>query len=121
MPCCRAIAEERVPKGEVLAVARVAGILAAKRTGELIPLCHPIGLDLVDVVLTPRPGDGFVHIRTECRVHGRTGIEMEALTAATVAALTIYDMCKAVDRAMRIESVELVSKEGGKSGDWRRD
>ena len=105
------------PKGDVLAVARIAGIQAAKRTGELIPLCHPLPLDGVSVDLTPQ-ADG-VRIEATARCTGRTGVEMEALTAATVAALTVYDMLKAVDRAMVIEDVRLLAKSGGRSGDWR--
>jgi cyclic pyranopterin phosphate synthase len=95
-------------KGDVFAVARVAGIQAAKRCAELIPLCHPLGLDAVDVALEPVPERSAVRIRVECRLHGRTGVEMEALTAASVAALTVYDMCKAVDRAMVIDGVRLL-------------
>ncbi len=108
-------------KGDVLAVARIAGIQAAKRCPELIPLCHPLMLTGVDVVLTPQPQHNRVHIVATCRLKGQTGVEMEALTAASVAALTIYDMCKAVDRWMVIESVSLLEKKGGKSGHWRRD
>ena len=116
------IAEGTAPKGDVLATARVAGIMAAKRTSELVPLCHPIALTHVVVDLgvetTPRPG---VSIRATCETRGRTGVEMEALTSASVAALTLYDMCKAVDRGMTIERVALVSKEGGASGAWQRE
>ncbi len=113
------IQQRQVAKGEVLAVARVAGIQAAKRTGELIPLCHPLVLDQVEVHFELLPPD---RIRVEAVVHlqGRTGAEMEALTAASVAALTIYDMCKAVDRGMTIGPVQLEEKLGGKSGPWRR-
>ena len=105
-------------KGDVLAVARIAGIMAAKKTAELIPLCHPIALTRVEVELTP--GDNAIHCRTIAATVGPTGVEMEALTAVQVALLTIYDMCKAVDRGMTINDVRLVSKTGGKSGDWRR-
>jgi cyclic pyranopterin phosphate synthase len=105
-------------KGDVLAIAQLAGIMGAKRTGELIPLCHPLGLDKVAVVLTPEPGASRVRIEATCRIRARTGVEMEALTAASVAALTIYDMCKAIDRAMVIEEVRLLHKAGGRSGAW---
>jgi len=103
-----------VPKGDVLAVARIAGIQAAKRTPELIPLCHPLLLDAVQVELAL--GEDEVRIRAEVRSTGRTGAEMEALTAASVAALVVYDMCKAVDRGMRLSNIRLVRKSGGKSG-----
>lgn len=106
-------------KGDVLAVARIAGIQAAKRTWELIPLCHPIMLTSVKVEITPE-GDSSLHIQARCKNTGQTGVEMEALTAVSVAALTIYDMCKAVDRGMSVEQVRLVEKAGGKSGDWLR-
>ena len=109
------IREGGTGKGDVLGVARIAGIMAAKRTGELIPLCHPLMLSKVSVDLTPVEPDA-VEIEALAKVTGQTGVEMEALTAVTVAALTIYDMCKAVDRAMRIEAVRLVHKSGGKSG-----
>jgi cyclic pyranopterin phosphate synthase len=109
------------PKGDVLAVARIAGIQAAKRTDTLIPLCHSLGLDSVAVDFRPDDALPGIHIEASCRVLGRTGVEMEALTAVTVAALTIYDMCKAVDRAMVIEDIRLLRKEGGRSGSWRRD
>jgi cyclic pyranopterin phosphate synthase len=104
-------------KGDVLGVARLAGIMAAKRTADLIPLCHPLPLDSVTVDLTAAPPDA-VEITATVRTTGRTGVEMEALTAASVAALTVYDMCKAVDRGMRIEALRLVAKSGGKSGDF---
>lgn len=109
-----------VKKGDVLAVAEVAGVMAAKRTAELIPLCHPLGLDdiKVDAVLDPRlPG---VQVRATARLQARTGVEMEALTAVAVACLTVYDMVKAVDREMTIEQVRLVEKTGGASGYWSR-
>jgi len=109
------IAEGRAGKGDVLGVARLAGIMAAKRTSDLIPLCHPLMLTKVAVDLTIAEPDA-VEIEASVRVTGRTGVEMEALTAVTVAALTVYDMVKAVDRGMRIEDVRLVLKEGGKSG-----
>ena len=105
-------------KGDVLGVARLAGIMAAKRTAELIPLCHPLALTSVSVDLECREEDSAVEIAATCRIVGRTGVEMEALTAASVAALTIYDMCKAVDRGMRIDGLRLLRKSGGKSGLW---
>ena len=114
------IAANAIAKGDVLATARIAGVMAAKRTGELIPLCHPLPLDFVDVRLDVDARRGVVAIEAEARIAARTGIEMEALTAVSVAALTIYDMCKAVDRGMTIEDVCLVSKSGGRSGDWVR-
>ncbi len=114
------IASGAVPKGDVLAVARIAGIAAAKRTADLIPLCHPLLLSHVDVELTPRRAGSCVDIEASVRLEGRTGAEMEALTAASVAALTIYDMCKAVDREIEITAVRLLRKEGGKSGRWVR-
>jgi cyclic pyranopterin phosphate synthase len=103
-------------KGDVLGVARLAGIMAAKRTPELIPLCHPLPLASVEVDLVPDPARNAVDIKATCKLTGRTGVEMEALTAASVAALTIYDMCKAVDRGMRITDLRLLHKSGGKSG-----
>jgi cyclic pyranopterin phosphate synthase len=106
------------PKGDVFAVARIAGIQAAKKTSDLIPLCHPLLLTSVKVELVAE-GQDAVHITTRCKLAGQTGVEMEALTAASVAALTIYDMCKAVDRGMVIESVRLLEKLGGKSGHYR--
>lgn len=114
----RAIREATLSKGDALGVARIAGILAAKRTDELIPLCHPLPLDHVDVEL--RLEDDRVIIETVARTASRTGVEMEAMTAASIAALTIYDMAKAIDRGMRITTIELVEKSGGKSGTWRR-
>lgn len=103
-------------KGDVLGVARLAGIMAAKRTPDLIPLCHPLPLASVEVDLVPDPARSAIEIRATCKLTGRTGVEMEALTAASVAALTVYDMCKAVDRGMRITDLRLVHKSGGKSG-----
>jgi len=111
---------QAVAKGDVLAVAQVAGITAAKRTGELIPLCHPLGLDAVDVQLRLDPELPGVRVTATARVTGRTGVEMEALTAVAVACLTVYDMVKAVDRGMVIEEVRLMTKTGGTRGDWRR-
>ena len=114
----RAIREATLSKGDALGVARIAGILAAKRTDELIPLCHPLPLDHVDVELRLE-GDRVI-IETVARTASRTGVEMEAMTAASIAALTIYDMAKAIDRGMCITTIELVEKSGGKSGTWRR-
>ena len=105
-----------VKKGDVLAVARLAGIMAAKRTADLIPLCHPLALSKVSVDLVCDPARSAIDITATCKLVGRTGVEMEALTAATVTALTIYDMCKAVDRGMTIQNVRLLYKFGGKSG-----
>jgi cyclic pyranopterin phosphate synthase len=107
-------------KGDVLAVARVAGIMAAKRTHELIPLCHALALSRVTVDFLPVAEAAAIDILTTVKVEGKTGVEMEALTAAAVAALTVYDMCKAVDRAMTIEALRLIDKRGGKSGHYRR-
>jgi cyclic pyranopterin monophosphate synthase len=108
-------------KGDVLAVARIAGIQAAKRCSDLIPLCHPLMLNSVTVDFTLNETDSAVDIAASCKVSGKTGVEMEALTAVSVAALTIYDMCKAVDKAMVIDQVCLQQKLGGKSGTWNRD
>lgn len=107
-----------VAKGDVLSTARIAGIMAAKRTHELIPLCHP--LSITDVKVGLEIVDGGVEITTEVKTTDRTGVEMEALTAASVAALTVYDMCKSVDKAITIERIELLEKIGGKSGRWGR-
>src|SRR4051794_35561020 len=122
----QAIAEERVPKGEVLAVARVAGIMAAKRTGELIPLCHPLAVESIEVdfdlpSFEPDAGQERVRLRVKAvaMISAKTGVEMEALMAVSVAALTIYDMCKAIDRGMVIEGVRLIEKTGGRGGDWK--
>lgn len=106
-------------KGDVLAVARIAGIQAAKQTSSLIPLCHPLMLSKVSVELTPCEASSSVKITATCKLAGQTGVEMEALTAASVAALTIYDMCKAVDKGMVIAEVKLLEKKGGKSGHWQ--
>ena len=108
-----------VAKGDVLAVARIAGIMAAKKTPDLIPLCHPLALSSVTVDLVCDPQRSAVDITATCKLRGRTGVEMEALTAASVAALTVYDMCKAVDRGMVIGPVKLTHKAGGKSGEWK--
>jgi len=110
-----------VAKGDVLAVARLAGIMAAKRTAELIPLCHPLALTSVGVDLAYVPERSAVEITATCRLRGRTGVEMEALTAASVAALTVYDMCKAVDRGMVVTDLRLLRKSGGRSGDWEKE
>jgi len=114
------IADGSLPKGDVLATARLAGIQAAKRTHEWIPLCHPLPLDAVEVELTPDPENARVRIEARACAHWRTGVEMEALVAVSAAGLTIYDMCKAVDRELTLGEVQLVSKSGGKSGTWTR-
>ena len=115
----RLIAEQKMKKGDVLEVARLAGIMAAKRTGELIPLCHPLALTSIRVELAIADDDrSRIEIEAEIQTIGRTGVEMEALTAVSVAALTVYDMCKAVDREMVIADVRLMKKTGGKSGDF---
>ena len=110
-----------VAKGDVLAVARLAGIMAAKRTSDLIPLCHPLALTSVGVELVCVPERSSVEITATCRLRGRTGVEMEALTAAAVAALTVYDMCKAADRGMMVTDLRLLRKSGGRSGDWEAE
>jgi cyclic pyranopterin phosphate synthase len=115
----RLIRTGRIAKGDPLQTARLAGIMAAKRTSELIPLCHPLALSHVDVVLTPA-ADGY-DIEARARTTAQTGVEMEALTAVSVAALTIYDMVKAVDKTMEIGHIRLMEKRGGRSGDWRRE
>ena len=107
-------------KGDVLGVARIAGIMAAKRTGELIPLCNPLALTQVEVDLQARPDAAAVHCRATVGTRGRTGVEMEALTAVQIALLTVYDMCKAVDRGMTMDGIRLLEKQGGKSGHWVR-
>ena len=116
-----AIAEGQIPKGDVLAVARIAGIMAAKKTSELIPMCHPLNISGVEVQLTPRQSPPSVEIEATVRIAGQTGVEMEALTAVSVAGLTIYDMCKAVDREMAIGEIRLIHKSGGKSGTFDRE
>jgi len=115
------VAAGRMGKGDVLAVARLAGIMAAKRTPDLIPLCHPLALTSVKVDLALDEARQAVTIEATCKLTGRTGVEMEALTAVSVAALTVYDMCKAVDRGMRIGQVRLVEKSGGKSGTFKAE
>jgi len=116
----RRIVDRDVEKGDVFAVARIAGIMAAKRTPELIPLCHPLLLTSVAVEFFPCPGEGRVEIEATVKLTGTTGVEMEALTAVSVAALTIYDMCKAVDKEMVIGAIRLMEKHGGKSGAFIR-
>lgn len=113
-----ALQSGQTPKGDPLVVARIAGIQAAKRTSDLIPLCHPLPLSHVSVEIEPDAGLPGVRARATVRVHGRTGVEMEALTAVSVALLTAYDMLKAVDRTMHIEDVHVTAKSGGRSGDW---
>lgn len=108
-------------KGDVLAVARIAGIQAAKRTSDLIPLCHPLMLSKVAVELEPNAERNVIEITATCKLAGQTGVEMEALTAASVAGLTIYDMCKAVDKGMVISAVKVLEKKGGKSGHWKME
>jgi cyclic pyranopterin phosphate synthase len=115
----QAIREHQTPKGDPLETARLAGIIAAKRTAELIPLCHPLPLTHVDVRAELR--DDYIYLESEVITHAQTGVEMEALTAVSVAALTVYDMCKALDKAMVIAEVRLELKTGGKSGDYRRE
>jgi cyclic pyranopterin phosphate synthase len=114
------VAAQNIAKGDVLAVAEVAGTMAAKRTGELIPLCHPLPVDLIEVRAELVPALPGVRVTARVRTEGRTGVEMEALTAASVACLTVYDMVKAVDRSMTIDGVQLLEKTGGTHGDWRR-
>jgi cyclic pyranopterin phosphate synthase len=114
------IADGRMPKGDVLGVARIAGIQGAKRTSDLIPLCHPLALNKVDVHFEADAEHGRLRIETRCRVDGRTGVEMEAMTAAAIAALTVYDMCKAADKGIVIGGVRLLEKAGGRSGHWQR-
>jgi cyclic pyranopterin phosphate synthase len=108
-------------KGDVLGIARVAGIMASKRTADLVPLCHPLAITHVNIDLTPEPESSAIYCQTTVETRGQTGVEMEALCATQVALLTIYDMCKAVDRGMSIEGVRLMEKAGGKSGHWVRE
>jgi cyclic pyranopterin phosphate synthase len=117
----RAVEQGNAPKGDVLGTARIAGIQAAKRTSELIPLCHPLALTFVGVEAEIDPDAGDVTITAEARTTGPTGVEMEALTAAAVAALTVYDMVKGIERGAEIAEVVLLEKSGGRSGEWRRD
>jgi cyclic pyranopterin phosphate synthase len=116
-----AITEGRTPKGDVFATARLAGIQAAKRTDEWIPLAHPLPLEAISVELTPDPEGSCVRVEATVQAHARTGVEMEAMVAVTAAGLTIYDMCKAIDRGMEVSAVRLVRKTGGKSGTWVRE
>ncbi|RVU39337.1 cyclic pyranopterin monophosphate synthase MoaC [Hwanghaeella grinnelliae] len=115
------IKEGGFKKGDVLAVAQLAGIMAAKKTPDLIPLCHPLALSSVKVNLTLNEADSAVEIEATCKITGQTGVEMEALTAVSAAALTVYDMCKAVDKGMVIDAIQLMHKAGGKSGEYRAD
>ena len=117
----RLVADNAFDKGDVLAVARIAGIMGAKQTSNLIPLCHPLPLSRIAVDFDLDTDASAVHITAEAKTTGKTGVEMEALTAVSTAALTIYDMCKAVDRAMQIEGVRLIRKSGGQSGDYRNE
>ena len=117
----RAVMEGKVKKGDVLAVAQVAGIMAGKRCFEIIPMCHPIALTGLDISFRPQAGDNYIEIFASAKCKGETGVEMEALTAASVAALTIYDMCKAIQRDMVISNVCLLEKSGGKSGHFVRE
>ena len=114
------ILEDKIEKGDVFSVARVAGIMAAKKTSELIPMCHPLSITSVEIKLNPQEDPARVEIEAAVRVDGKTGVEMEAMTAVCVAGLTIYDMCKAVDREMSIGEIRLVEKTGGKSGAFAR-
>lgn len=114
------ILEDKIEKGDVFSVARVAGIMAAKKTSELIPMCHPLNITSVEIDLTPQEKPARVEIEATVRVSGKTGVEMEAMTAVSVAGLTIYDMCKAADREMSIGDIRLVKKSGGKSGTFIR-
>jgi cyclic pyranopterin phosphate synthase len=107
-------------KGDVLGIARIAGIMAAKKTADLVPLCHPLALTHVDIALEPQPDSNSVSCRATVETHGQTGVEMEALTAVQVSLLTIYDMCKAVDKGMVMGNIRLLHKSGGKSGEWNR-
>lgn len=114
------IMDQDIAKGDVLGVARLAGIMAAKKTAELIPLCHPLALSSVTIDFRPQADTGRIVVEATVKLTGRTGVEMEALTAVSAAALTIYDMCKAIDREMTIDAIRLIEKSGGRSGDFRR-
>ena len=116
----RLILDRKLSKGDVLGVARVAGVMAAKKTSELIPLCHPLAIASVDIAFEPDKKNSRIHITATVRITGKTGVEMEALTAASVAGLTIYDMCKAVDKGMIVTDIMLMKKTGGKSGTFER-
>ena len=115
------VAAGDAPKGDVVSTARIAGIQAAKRTAELVPLCHPLPLSFVDVEVSIDAAGGVVELHAEARTSGQTGVEMEAMTAASVGALTVYDMVKGVERGVEISEVVLLEKSGGRSGEWRRD
>jgi cyclic pyranopterin phosphate synthase len=114
------ILEGKHKKGDVLGIARIAGIMAAKKTSELIPLCHPIAITHIEIELKPQKGKNSVYCRATAETHDQTGVEMEALTAVQTTLLTIYDMCKSVDRGMTISNIQLLEKSGGKSGHWKR-
>lgn len=114
------IKDKKMPKGDVLCVARIAGISAAKKTGDLIPMCHPLNITAVNININPDSSKNKIDIKAEVKVTGRTGVEMEALTAVSVAAMTIYDMCKAVDKDMVISEIMLIEKRGGRSGIYKR-
>ena len=114
------ISQNRHKKGDVLGIARIAGIMASKKTAELIPLCHPLPITHVEIQLTVDNENNRIHCQTMVKTNGQTGVEMEALNATQIALLTIYDMCKAVDRGMAIQSVQLLEKDGGKTGHWQR-
>ena len=116
----RMIMEGKVKKGDVFTTAKIAGIMGAKKTSELVPMCHPLDITGVDISFKPSLEDCLIEIESKARVVGRTGVEMEALTAVSIAALTIYDMCKAVDKGMTISDIRLISKKGGKSGTFVR-
>ena len=115
------ISEGKIKKGDVISTARIAGIMAAKRTSEIIPLCHPLSLNVVDFEFICNNKSSSVDISATCKADGKTGVEMEALTAVTVAALTIYDMCKAIDRSIRLTDMRLIHKAGGKSGEFKSE
>ena len=122
LPATLALIEDRkIPKGDVYGVARVAGIMAAKKTSDIIPMCHPLEITGIDVTFRPDITRGEIEIEVRVKTWGRTGVEMEALTAVSAAALTIYDMCKAVDRAMTLTDIRLLAKRGGKSGEYSRE
>lgn len=116
-----AVLEQQNRKGDVFATARIAGIQAAKQTSQLIPLCHPLALTKVSVDMEPQPEHGRIRVESFCKLAGKTGVEMEALTACSIAALTLFDMCKAADPAMRIEGLRVLTKTGGKTGQWQHD
>lgn len=116
-----AVAANEIQKGDVLAASRIAGIMAAKKTGDLIPLCHPLNITSVDITFEPVQEESRIDITATARVSGQTGVEMEALTAVSVAALTIYDMCKAIDKEMSISDIRLIKKTGGKSGTYEAE